>query len=219
MGAKKKTTEQTHKKKKDFVPRKKGNRIVWAKNLRKKIQNYGSTLNLTGTEVSELQNQLDDYILAEDALDKAKVTQKAATKAAAGALKILDKSARKKARRMKSSSGYDTAIGKDLQIDGEEHIAHLEEYKPKVRKIFLEAGEVHIDVVKGDAEAFSIYARPRGGKGWVLIGAKIKYSPFIDVRPLANPLIPEAREYKARGIFGDREIGQDSNIVSIIYGG
>ncbi|MBI3502170.1 MAG: hypothetical protein HY063_10270 [Bacteroidetes bacterium] len=50
MRVKKKATKQTHKKKKDFVPHKKGARIVWVKNLHKKIQSYASKLNLTGTK-------------------------------------------------------------------------------------------------------------------------------------------------------------------------
>ena len=44
-------------------------------------------------------------------------------------------------------------------------------------------------------------------------------SPYIDGRPLATPGVAEMREYMARGMMGDEEVGLESLIVSLNYAG
>ncbi len=40
-----------------------------------------------------------------------------------------------------------------------------------------------------------------------------------DDSPLAQPGTPETREYQAIGVLADKEVGQPSDIVSVLYGG
>ena len=42
---------------------------------------------------------------------------------------------------------------------------------------------------------------------------------LLDTSPLAAPGVAEGREYMARGILNDQEIGVASNIASITFGG
>ena len=44
-------------------------------------------------------------------------------------------------------------------------------------------------------------------------------APYFDTKPLANPAVPEVREYMARGMVGDEEVGLDSDIASITFAG
>ena len=44
-------------------------------------------------------------------------------------------------------------------------------------------------------------------------------APYYDTRPLAQPGVPEVREYKVRGMVADDEIGQSSDIVSLTFAG
>ena len=44
-------------------------------------------------------------------------------------------------------------------------------------------------------------------------------SPYIDGRPLAQAAVAETREYMLRGVLTDVEIGLDSDIQSITWGG
>ncbi|MHB8259344.1 MAG: hypothetical protein ACYDEC_03670 [Bacteroidia bacterium] len=109
-----------------------------------------------------------------------------------------------------------------IGIEGATHLVHFENYKPTFRKknpIFLENNLVHISFIKAGAEAENFYGRQKGESNWVLIGSKIKYTPFIDNRPLADPTKLEHREYKAHGLYGDKEVGLDSDILTIAYGG
>ena len=36
---------------------------------------------------------------------------------------------------------------------------------------------------------------------------------------LANPAVPEVREYMARGVVDDVEIGLDSDIIEVVFAG
>jgi hypothetical protein len=64
-----------------------------------------------------------------------------------------------------------------------------------------------------------IYSRLAGQTVWVRIGTDTS-SPYIDGRELAQPRVPETREYMLRGIdIVDREIGVDSDIQSITWAG
>ncbi len=64
----------------------------------------------------------------------------------------------------------------------------------------------------------AIYARRRGQAAFEKIGTD-SASPYDDARPLAAPGVPEVREYLLRGMIDDREIGLDSDVVSITFAG
>ncbi len=63
----------------------------------------------------------------------------------------------------------------------------------------------------------NIYARPTGTSQWQYL-ARDNNSPYDDERPLANGQ-PEMREYMAIGVVGDEEVGQPSDIISVVFGG
>ena len=58
----------------------------------------------------------------------------------------------------------------------------------------------------------------KGQTAWTFLG-RDTVSPYIDTRPLAQPNTPETREYMARGVIADAEVGVDSDIVVLVYGG
>ncbi len=43
--------------------------------------------------------------------------------------------------------------------------------------------------------------------------------PYVDTAPLAVANVPEVREYMGRGVINDVEIGLDSDIASLTFGG
>jgi hypothetical protein len=90
-------------------------------------------------------------------------------------------------------------------------------YKPVI-KVEIKGGLITLDFKKKGVDGIAIYARLRGTMGWTKIGTDTS-SPYIDGRPLAQPNVAEIREYMARGMIGDDEIGLESDIVSINYGG
>lgn len=61
--------------------------------------------------------------------------------------------------------------------------------------------------------------RLKGQTQFKLIATNRTRFPFDDDSPLAQPGTPETREYQAIGVLADKEIGQPSDIVSLLYGG
>jgi hypothetical protein len=80
-------------------------------------------------------------------------------------------------------------------------------------------GHVRITGRKNYAQTVNIYWRRKGVTTWKLLVAKRKTFPFYDQTPLATPGTPETREYLARGVIGDNEVGIPSDIVPVLFGG
>ena len=72
---------------------------------------------------------------------------------------------------------------------------------------------------KNYAELYNLYMRIVGTAAWTLIGVRRKKFPFDDQTPLKTPGVFEEREYQARGVINDEEVGQPSNIVSVKFAG
>ncbi|MHB8260360.1 MAG: hypothetical protein ACYDCN_16905, partial [Bacteroidia bacterium] len=205
-----------------YIPTTRGVRRPWAANLKTQVGIEGATLGLDATEITDTQTVLQDYIDSENALDAAKLAVHAASETVKIKRKAMDDEVHTEVNKMKKSGAYTVPIGEQMGIEGATHLVHFENYKPTFRKknpIFLENNLVHISFIKAGAEAENFYGRQKGESNWVLIGSKIKYTPFIDNRPLADPTKPEHREYKAHGLYGDKEVGLDSDILTIAYGG
>jgi hypothetical protein len=86
-----------------------------------------------------------------------------------------------------------------------------------VLTLSLEAGNVRIAFRKQSMPGISIFSRQRGGTNWVKV-TQTSFSPFIDARSLAEAGKPEAREYMALFHDGHREVGQESEMYSILTG-
>ncbi len=90
-------------------------------------------------------------------------------------------------------------------------------YKPEFT-VTIKGGQITLEFKKKGVTGLAIYARLRGTLGWTKLGTDTN-SPYIDGRPLAVPGVSETREYMVRGMMGDDEVGLESDIVSIAYGG
>jgi hypothetical protein len=202
----------------DFVPRSYVNLADWLANLAAKLPTDGPSAGLTAAEVTALQGEitaikgpLDTYLAKQIELD-----------AANGALtQSLDQhlpKVRAALRNLKANPGYTAAIGEDLQIIASADTFDPESYKPTLT---VEAfpGYVRLKGKKSGVQAMNLYSRLRGETGWKLLVARRSKFPFDDDSPLAVAGTPETREYRAVGVVNDEEIGQPSDIVSVVYGG
>ena len=111
------------------------------------------------------------------------------------------------------SSGADA----ELQASSSSSEFDPDTYKPVIT-VSMKGGQITLDFKKKGVDALALYCRLRGTTTWTKIGIDTS-SPYIDGKPLANPNVPEVREYMARGMLGDDEIGLESDIVSIAFGG
>lgn len=202
----------------DFIPRKRAERYLWWKNLSANLPVEGPKMGLSAAQVTAAIAVADDMIAKMDARD-------AADAAAAGAMATEntvavanETSMRALVRNWKTLPGYPAS--------GSEGVLNLRTigtafdpstYKPVI-KASVEGGVIRIDFTKAGVDAVNIYCRLRGTQGWRKL-ALDSASPYFDTMPLANAAVPETREYMARGVMDDVEIGLDSDIVSVVFGG
>jgi hypothetical protein len=222
MTIKKKQSATSSTKTESYVPKTRGLRRPWAANLNTEVTTEGPALGLSATQITDLQAALTAYTNSENAVDTAELALKNARATAKTATKTMLDLVRPDVALMKKSGAYTDAIGETMGIEGGSHVVHFVSYKPTFRKtnaIFIENNLVHIPFVKGAAEQVNVYARIKGAADFTLIGSKIRYSPFIDNRMLAVAGVAENREYKMHGVYGDHEVGLDSAILPIAYGG
>jgi hypothetical protein len=82
----------------------------------------------------------------------------------------------------------------------------------------MKGGLITLEFKKKGVDALAIYGRLRGTLGWTKLGVDTS-SPYVDGRPLAVAGVAEIREYMARGMMDDDEIGLESDIVCLVFGG
>ena len=80
-------------------------------------------------------------------------------------------------------------------------------------------GYVRIKGTKGSVKSMDLYTRLKGQPGWKVAIARRSKFPWDDDSALAQPGVPETREYRAIGVLDDKEIGQPSDIVEVVYAG
>jgi hypothetical protein len=129
--------------------------------------------------------------------------------------KTLNTLLRGKIANWKTLGAYTEMIGQDLEIIGSGPVVDEENYKPEITGKVV-GGEIRIGFKKKGVDGVNVYCRLRGTSAWRKL-AFDSSSPYVDTEPLANPAVPETREYKAMGVIKDAEIGQDSDIVSVTF--
>jgi hypothetical protein len=202
----------------DYVPSKREERRSWLQNIKTKAPAQVVAGGGTAAQATNLTTAADTLLAAYDATDSAQTALegKKAIETSTEAeqigiirgifttLKVLPNW---------KSSGADA----ELQSSATSTAFDPGTYKP-VLSVEIKGGLITITFKKKGVDALAIYARLRGTQGWTKIGIDTS-SPYIDGRPLATPGVAETREYMARGMIGDDEIGLESDIISIAYGG
>ena len=132
--------------------------------------------------------------------------------------KTNDALIRAKARNWKTLPGW-AASGSEavLQMKGSAVNFDPNAYKT-VLKVTVEADVVKVAFTKKGVDGVAIYSRLRGTAIWHKVAVDT-LSPYYDNSPLAQAGVAEKREYMGRGVLHDQEIGVDSDIVTITFGG
>lgn len=114
-------------------------------------------------------------------------------------------------------SVYTETIGEDLGIIGEETEFVENDYKTTLKGKSL-PGNNEISFSKKGVDGINLYSHPVGGDQtvWEKIGFDSS-SPYNDTRPPDRAGVPEKREYKARGVINDVEIGQWSDVLTLTF--
>jgi hypothetical protein len=119
---------------------------------------------------------------------------------------------------LKTNPKLTDGMGADMRIFTSTTTHNPQDTKTSI-KATAQPGHVTITGSKDYADLVDIYMRIAGTTAWVLVGVRRKKFPFDDQTPLKTAGVPETREYMARGVIGDEEVGQQSDIVQVTFGG
>ncbi|MBI2924530.1 MAG: hypothetical protein HYY24_02365 [Verrucomicrobia bacterium] len=202
----------------DYVPNQRNARYQWYKNVSANVVAEAAKFGAPAADATAAKALADGIIAKMEATDAADTAAKGArqierTTEAANLAQL-----RAKARNWKTLSGF-PASGSEavLKLKGAEAAFDPTTYKPVI-KVSIEAGRIKVEFEKRGVDGVAVYSRRRGEAQWRRIGTDTD-SPYFDTGALAQPNVPEVREYMARGLIGDEEVGLDSDSVSITFAG
>jgi hypothetical protein len=201
----------------DIFPRQKALLRGWLETFKAALDDRGAEVGIDAGRVTTMDGRIDGWIASFVAIEPAKNAWQTTTAANDSLTDTLLPDIRTLIKDIKGSTAYTTAIGEAFGI-----ITPASGFDPSTfkttLKIKIEGGRIIIDFVKSEVEGVHIYTRLRGELGWTYL-ATDTHSPYYDTRPLATPGHAETREYMARGVINDEEIGLDSDIASVVFSG
>ena len=202
----------------DWIPPKRSDRYLWYKNLSTNVVPEALKFGGVAADATAMKAQADAMIAKMDATEAAAGALDAAREVEQSLEKTNDALIRAKVRNWKTLPGW-AASGSEavLQMKGSGVNFDPNTYKT-VLKVTVEADVVKVAFTKKGVDAVAIYTRLRGTAIWRKL-AMDTLSPYFDNSPLAQTGVAEKREYMARGVLHDQEIGVDSDIVTITFGG
>jgi hypothetical protein len=201
----------------DFIPRSDAELAIWLGNHQTQIAAVGTTVGLLPADITAISDACNrtfgkiNDVEAEKQVLQQKVSEKDAAKKEDLAL------IRGFVKRMKAHAAYTDAIGQQLGIIGTADDMDEELVKPKLTGDAF-PGYVRLKFTKKGLDGVNIYTRLKGQSQWNFL-ARDTNSPYDDNRPLLQAGVPETREYMGIGVIADTEVGQASDIVSVVFGG
>lgn len=198
----------------DFIPSKRADQKQWWTKIATDIDVEGPKMGVPAPGIAAAKAVAEDQVAKMEATDAAKAALDGARAMESTATAANTAAIRGFVRNWKTLPGY-PASGSEgvLGLKGSEPAFDPTTFKP-VLKITIEGGKPKIGFTKDGVDMVAIYCRLKGTTGWRRLGTDTS-SPYYDTDPLANPNVPEVREYMAMGVIDDIEIGLPSDIVSI----
>jgi hypothetical protein len=202
---------------KDFIPPSHPKLYTWLTAYNGALASRGPALGVSSGVITATQARIASYQAGADAVLPAKDAYKSVVANRNDLRKSLVPFLRKQIRAMKANGAYTAADGKLFGMLTSAPAFDHATFKTKLR-VRLDGGIIRIAWTKRRVDSVNIYGRLAGQSAWTLLGRDSE-SPYLDQRPLANPAVPEKREYMARGVVNDVEIGVDSDIVTVVFAG
>jgi hypothetical protein len=195
--------------KKGYVPIQNSGKSTWAKTFKAGIGTDGPVCGASAPEVAAMQTASQGIVDEINNLKAARAAYQSAVANSNGNLKKHIKLIRAGVKRMKSHTGYTQAIGKHLGVIGDEISIDLKTVKPtlkisRVPKGYKVGFNLH-DYFRG----VNIYRKRPSEETFRLKSTSLR-SSYIDTEPQV-----EGTQYYAFFILNDKEVGQQSGIVTI----
>lgn len=204
--------------KQDYYPTSENGRMKFLENYADELPGVATTLNLAQEDVNTVTGARDSQRAA---LTSKTQTNNAAMEARSN-YKTLDRDNEKDVRavtvRIKAAANYTEGIGKRLGIEGAEAAEPPSKPdRPTLELIEALYGETRLGFTKHGHSGVRIYSK-RGDETEFTPIAKDNHAPYVDTRANLSPA-PERREYCARFLDGDDEVGPMSDVLIVTVPG
>lgn len=202
----------------DFVPPKRASRRGWLQNISDKAVAQAAAAGAPAPDATALKAAADALISAYDDTDAASSTLDGKRAIEADVESDSFAVIRRIIREWKVLPNFKSS-GAESELQAAASASNFDPntYKPVITAS-IKGGVITIEFKKKGVDALAVYCRLRGAAAWTRIAVDTT-SPCQDEAPLANPAVPEVREYMARGMIDDVEIGLASDIISITFAG
>jgi len=186
----------------------------WVENFITQLATVASGLGIENQEVTDATTLKDNFkqamndIVTKDAEKRQAVGRKNNNK------KILAAFIRPLIQRIKNHPDYSpTEHGTILRIIGPEEVIDLSSLKP-VLKAGLDADRPKIIWQKGPVDGIIIWVDRNDGRGFKFLTIDTK-PDYVDTFPVPEDKDSVVWKYKGRYIIDDKEVGHESEVVSI----
>jgi hypothetical protein len=200
----------------DFLPKDEPSLVIWLGNYQTKLASYGATLGLAPAELTALSTACTELPTLINSVEAAKTALKNVVGAKNAGKDSTLSLIRRTNNKMKTSDAYTDAIGEDMGIKGGSQDIDREAARPKFSGEAF-PGYVRLKFTKNGLHGVNIYSRLKGQAPWAFVSRDTN-SPYDDHKALANGA-PETREYMCSGVMEDTEVGHQSDIVTVVFGG
>lgn len=201
----------------NYMPSSYAKMLAWAENYKIKIREYGVQIGLKPEEIDAHEAAAAKIVSVINMVEN----KKRELANAVAAQKLLRTNELKLIRdgvvAYKKNAGFTESIGSGLGVMGTVLLIDQTVLRPSLKTVAF-PGYISVSFNKQKMYGVTVFSRLKGSLGWTEL-ASIRQSPYIDMRPLTEAGKPEHREYMAMCYNGEIDLGQQSDIVSIVFGG
>jgi hypothetical protein len=212
-----KQNKMSNKKFSHYIPYKMNEQPPWAENMKLKIVPHAATVGVSPVEVTEVGDACQAIIDANNKVAAKRLELDEAINNRNDVQKTQMPFLRKIINRIRNHRNFTPAIGGELGIIGSSQTRDLNTIQPKV-KLIAQIDSVKVYFNLQGMRCVGIYSRIKGSPNWQFLSYDYN-SPYVDRRPLAQAGVAEIREYMAVYFDGHENIGLQSSIETIVFGG
>ncbi len=201
-----------------IVPDSHSNRLAFFLNLKQGIADNATELGFDAATLASIYDLLDPLIDKYQALVDAELAVVAASANADQVYTFKKDGLLALFANLRANPKLTGGMGEAMKIFSQTSAHDPNGIQPKI-KVVAQPGQVRVTGSKDYAELVNIYMRLVGTVAWTLVGIRRKKFPFDDQTPLKVAGAAEVREYAARGVINDEEVGLMSDIVEVTFAG
>lgn len=201
--------------KQDYLPATQADYLAWHNRFTAKLAELKAAYDVTDAQLAALATEKAALDAKFTEANRLKAEAKAGTTALNAALGASEKGLRLLVRRLKAHAAYTESDGAALGIIGPDDGSDSATAKPGLSVRELSEGRIELGFARLGYTGLRIYSRREGEAGLTFLAVDTD-PPYVDTRPLAVAGKPEVREYQARYLDGDDEVGLPSDIVGAV---